>query len=249
MPSNRESDLHVTRRREGGDRSAPREHEGELAQGVPLRVLRPVSRNERSAGKPEGEAVRAGGGVYVYRTRKPASLLGLLHAKIDTPWWAFPIGAAFACIVNAAFGFPWWIGLFVLFTSGRHFAYVGETVSFKDRHKEHTEGGGRWKTRAGRPKPSAAWSDLDPVCVLRLPAPKKKWLLRAIETFFIRLLFPVYNEKKNKGNPRRITRDSAIRMRNRRNKRRVKLSLWNVRFGHLVIVVFVLSVLVSLGVI
>jgi hypothetical protein len=135
-------------------------------------------------------------------------------------------------------GSPWWIGLLVLFTSGRHFAYVGETVTFRDRHLEHTRGGGRWR------KPPAAWSDLDPVCVLRIPLGKKKDILHAVEWLFVKLCQPVYNEKLNKANPRRITRDSAKRMRRRRDKRRVRLSLWNIRFGH-VLILFVVAITVG----
>lgn len=217
--------------REGGSRTSPVRVKSNDPEGVPLRPLRPVPRNERSTRQPQ--EVRDGGGVYVYRTRKPASLLGLLHAKARTPWWAFPIGAAVACGINAALGYPWWVGLLMLFTSGHHFAYVGETVSFRDRHGEHTRGGGRWKRAA------ASWSDLDPKCVMRIPLPKRKGLLRFVETFLITLLAPVYNDAKNKWNIRRISRSSARRMRNRRDRRRVKLSLFNIRTAHLLIIVFV----------
>lgn len=179
--------------------------------------------------------VRDGGGTYVYRTRKPSSILGY----IGMPWWApiFITGCSISLIVWNGDGRAWWVGLLGLFTSGRHFAYVGETVSFRDRHGEHINGGGRW----GRA--SAAWSDLDPVCVLRLPLPRNKTILRAVETLLILFTMPVYNEKKNKWNPRRITRPSARRMRRRRDRRSVKLNLPNVRIGHVfIIIVLIIAV-------
>ena len=172
------------------------------------------------------DEVRAGGGIYVYRARKPSSLLGL--ARLPFRWLA--VGTLVAGAILYFAGGPWIIAGLILFCSGRHFAYVGETVSFKDRHGEHMSGGGRWKKRA------ASWSDLDARCVLRIPAPAWKPLLRAVETFLIVCLAPVYNEKKNKWNPRRIPRASAARMRKRRDNRRVKLNVLNLRAGHLVVV-------------
>lgn len=177
------------------------------------------------------KAVREGGGVYVYRTRKPSSLFGLLLRKLPIEWWMWPVATAVAVVTCHFVTGMWWFGLALLLCTGRHFAYVGETVSFKDRHGEHINGGGRWKKR------SAAWSDLDPVCVMRIPLGKWKPLLRFVETLLIALLQPVYNEKKNKWNLRRIPRDSALRMRQRRDQRRVRLNIINLRAAHLIVIV------------
>jgi hypothetical protein len=184
-------------------------------------------------------AVREGGGVYVYRARKPSSLIGLL--RLPFRWVA--IGATITTATVALLGGPWWFALLLFTLTGRHFAYVGETVSFKDRHGEHMAGGGRWK------KGAASWSDLDARCVMRLPLPSKDWivfglrvfaakrLLRTVETVLIFLLAPVYNEKKNTLNLRRIPRNSARRMRARRDNRRVKLNVLNFRAGHLLVLI------------
>ena len=180
------------------------------------------------------ESVRAGGGVYVYRTRKPTSLLGLL--RLPFRWLA--VAALVACGLLELTGSPWWLGLILLFATGRHFGYVGETVTFRDRHAEHLHGGGRWR------KPPSSWSDLDPVCVLRIPLPHRdrywlgarvfraKALLWAIEAALILLLAPVYNDTRNRLNLRRIPLESARRMRARRNGRRIPISWFNVRVGH-----------------
>ena len=169
--------------------------------------------------------IREGGGVYVYRTRKPASLLGRMPIRV----WHLVLGAAVACLSLWASGGPWFFGLALLLCSGRHFAYVGETVSFRDRHGEHTRGGGRWARKA------QPWADLDPRCVFRLPMPKWKWLLRSTETMLIFLLAPVYNHKKNLWNPRRITLNSARRQRRRRDKRENRWN-FNLRPAHLVVI-------------
>jgi hypothetical protein len=58
-----------------------------------------------------------------------------------------------------------------------------------------------------------------------------------VETLLIALLQPVYNEKKNKLNLRRIPRDSALRMRKRRDNRRVRLNILNLRAAHLIVIV------------
>jgi hypothetical protein len=176
------------------------------------------------------KVVREGGGVYVYRTRKPSSLIGLLRIPARWCWVAFVPCALLLHFTGGA----WWFAFLVLLATGRHFAYVGETVSFKDRHGEHIDGGGRWKKR------SAAWSDLDARCVLRIPIGKWKPLLRFVETLLIFFCQPVYNEKKNMWNLRRITRASALRMRLRRDRRRVKLNVLNLRAAHLVVIVAVM---------
>lgn len=171
-------------------------------------------------------AMRDGGGIYIYRTRKPMSVFGLMPVA----WWMPPAAAALAIAGLLLTGGPWWFGLALLFTSGRHFAYVGETVSFEKRHSEHMRGGGRWK-HAAQP-----WSDLDAKCVFRLRLPKWKWLLRSTETLLILILQPAYNEKKNLLNLRRIPRATARRQRQARNKRHGKIS-WNFRSAHLLVIV------------
>ncbi len=180
--------------------------------------------------------VRAGGGVYIYRTRKPSSLLGLARL----PWWSPAVTTIASVSILGLSGGPWWIGLAGLFISGRHFAYVGETVSFKDRHGEHVNGGGRWGRKA------QPWSDLDPVCVLRIPMPKWKWLLRSTETLLILLLAPVYNHSKNQWNPRRISLASSRRMRVRRDRRRVKMNFPNVRAAHVLLIAALIIIGVNL---
>lgn len=81
---------------------------------------------------------------------------------------------------------------------GRHFAYVGETLSFYHRGKQHLLGGGNYDVKA------KDWSDLKPKCY-RIPLPPWKWLLRSGETLVISLTWPVYNIQKNLWNPRRIS--------------------------------------------
>lgn len=180
---------------------------------------------------PAPKAVRAGGGVYVYRTRKPFSLFGLLWSKLgQPPWWMWPIATLAACLLNGWLNGAWWFGLLILFCTGRHFAYVGETVSFKDRHGEHVNGGGRWKRKA------QPWADLDAKCIFRLPLPTWKWLLRSIETFLIVFLFPVYNDRKNKGNLRRITLRAAKRQRAKRDKRKTKIN-FNMSAAHMIVII------------
>ena len=187
------------------------------------------------AGPIEGRPVRAGGGVYVYRTRKPSSLFGMLFRGV--PWYYFAGATVVSVAVCQLVTGMWWFGLLTLLCTGRHFAYVGETVSFKDRNGEHMSGGGRWKRGA------APWSDLDAECVLRIPHPEWKWLLRSTETVLIFFLQPVYNDRKNRINLRRISRPSARRMRLRRDKRRVRMNFPSVRAAHIIamIAIYVLG--------
>lgn len=93
---------------------------------------------------------------------------------------------------------------------GRHFGYVGETVSFAHRHKQHLD--------------KQPWSDLRPHCY-RIPLPGWKWLLHAVETLLILVLMPVYNHKKNLWNPRRIPLDTARLLRRERDGRSLMLSV------------------------
>jgi hypothetical protein len=95
---------------------------------------------------------------------------------------------------------------------GRHFGYVGQSRNLKARHGEHLYGGGRYG------KPPASWSDLKPKRYVLFKLPHcPQWLLDLMEFLFIRILFPVYNDKLNRGNPRRIDRKRAARMRVRRD--------------------------------
>jgi hypothetical protein len=94
-----------------------------------------------------------------------------------------------------------------------HFAYVGESNNIRLRLKQHFQGGGQFDAVA---KP---WSDREPRCVLRIPLPPWKWLLRTVETLAILAVWPVYNHKKNLWNPRRIPLNLALTQRRLRDKR------------------------------
>jgi hypothetical protein len=83
---------------------------------------------------------------------------------------------------------------------GRHFAYAGESNNFGRRDREHLIGSNMYEFAVKR-KP---WCDLDPKCY-RFPLPPWKWLLRSVETLLILLTWPVYNDRKNRWNPRRIS--------------------------------------------
>jgi hypothetical protein len=94
----------------------------------------------------------------------------------------------------------------------RHWGYVGETLSFDLRHAQHLRGGGRHGTVA------KSWADLDPR-VYRLPLPGWKWLLRSVELLAILVLWPAYNVKGNRWNPRRIPLPAQRRQRAARDRR------------------------------
>jgi hypothetical protein len=169
-----------------------------------------------------------GGGVYVYRTRKPASLIGKIPLRER---YMYPIGVAVSAAPIVAVGGPWWMALPAgLFLTGRHFGYVGETTSFEARHAQHLGNIGTGAKFEQRAKP---WADLRPVCVARIRLPRWKWLLRSTETLIMLLTWPVYNDKKNRWNPRRIPLVSARRQRYRRDGRRLGVS-WNFRSAHVV---------------
>lgn len=92
-----------------------------------------------------------------------------------------------------------------------HWAYVGQTRNPAMRHTEHTQGGGRYG------KVSASWSDLEPRrFVLWSMKRCPQWLLNGAEFFFVKALQPVYNEKMNRPNLRRISRKRAAAARRRR---------------------------------
>jgi hypothetical protein len=96
---------------------------------------------------------------------------------------------------------------------GWHWGYVGQTRNPKARHGEHLNGGGRYG------KAAAPWSDLKPrrFVIFRMRR-CPQWLLNFVEFLAIRLLCPVYNEKLNRGNPRRISRRRALRQRVMRDR-------------------------------
>lgn len=105
----------------------------------------------------------------------------------------------------------------------RHWGYVGESVSFYFRGRQHMgvsrfdpvtgqvvkgEGSGLAVARV----PAQPWSDLNPVMhkVVRLPWWLCwKWILLPLETLTMLVLWPVYNDAKNHWNPRRVTKDMA----------------------------------------
>lgn len=95
--------------------------------------------------------------------------------------------------------------------------YVGETVSFYFRSRQHMGmshysemGKGRLSTPVK--VPAQPWSDLNPKMykVIKLPWWLCwKWVLRPLETLVILCTWPVYNDAKNHWNPRRITKSLA----------------------------------------
>lgn len=100
---------------------------------------------------------------------------------------------------------------------------------------EHLRGGGRYRCR---PKP---WTDLRPT-VRVIPLPYWKWLLRSVETLLILILWPVYNQQKNRWNPRRIPIRTAILQREVRDR-----IGWcfNLRPGHVFLWIFLLALIIN----
>lgn len=98
--------------------------------------------------------------------------------------------------------------------------YVGETVSFYLRQRQHL-GVSRFNPvtgQAGAPVkiPSQPWSDLNPVWYQVIPLPWWlcwKWVLRPLETLVMVCTWPVYNDAKNHWNPRRIPKNLAAAQR------------------------------------
>lgn len=101
----------------------------------------------------------------------------------------------------------------------RHNAYVGESVSFYLRGRQHM-GVSRFNPATGQALksgtmkiPAQPWSDLRPVMhkVIKLPWWLCwKWVLRPLETLVILATWPVYNDAKNHWNPRRIRKGTAM---------------------------------------
>lgn len=95
--------------------------------------------------------------------------------------------------------------------------YVGETVNHYLRQRQHL-GVSRFDPATGQAVKtgtvkvaSQPWSDLNPVWhTITLPWWLCwKWVLRPLETFVILLTWPVYNDAKNRWNPRRIPKAVA----------------------------------------
>jgi hypothetical protein len=107
----------------------------------------------------------------------------------------------------------------------RHTGYVGETVSFYFRSRQHMgtshyADGASKRVGVAVKVASQPWSDLNPKMyrVIRLPWWLCwKWVLRPLETLVILCTWPVYNEAKNKWNPRRMDRTAARMARSRRD--------------------------------
>jgi hypothetical protein len=118
--------------------------------------------------------------------------------------------------------------------SRRVTGYVGETVSFYFRARQHL-GHSRFDPTTGKAKgltlhrvPAQAWSDLNPVChkVIKLPWWLCwKWVLRPLETLVILCTWPIYNDAKNHWNPRRIPKSIAKAQRNARDMGGVRYAI------------------------
>jgi hypothetical protein len=96
----------------------------------------------------------------------------------------------------------------------RHNGYVGRSNNFYLRDRQHM-GRGRFDASGAvitRPRqqasaPSQPWSDLNPVQhkVIKLPWWLCwKWVCEPLETLVMLCTWPVYNDAKNRWNPRRI---------------------------------------------
>lgn len=93
----------------------------------------------------------------------------------------------------------------------RHWAYVGKSRDGQRRHRQHM--GVKLPTDRYA-APGQPWNDLDPRrYVLWRSAKVRAWRLALMEFLFIRLLLPVYNDKMNRANPRRIPIYEARRQR------------------------------------
>ncbi len=153
-------------------------------------------------------------GCYVWRTRKPHSLLGF-----GLRFWV-PMAVGVACLLAALDG-PWWLSPVLLMFSGRHTAYVGQTGSRHFRDQQHLYGDQRYGAM-GKP-----WSDLEPR-VYALPCffPGSKWGREFTEGLWIVLLLPIYNVQGNGKNPRRIKPATALRQRKAREAARRSFEGW-----------------------
>jgi hypothetical protein len=173
-----------------------------------------------------------GAGVYVFRTRRPG-VLGTMPAGL------MPAAVLIGGFTSWVLGYAWWVALLGLLFCSRHTAYVGESTAVRLRKRAHLEGSVKWNA------PAKPWSDLEPSWYF-IPLPgAPKFVLRAVETLLIALLWPVYNHAKNLWNPRRIPLSAAKRQRNHRD-----LLHWsfNCRIGHVVLWVSLISIAYMNGV-
>lgn len=120
---------------------------------------------------------------------------------------------------------------------GRHWGYCGQTRRPDIRDREHRFGGGRYG------KLPASWSDLDPTryVIFRMNH-CPQWLLNLVELAVIRALFPVYNDRMNRANPRRVPRHVAAAHRVTRDQ-----GGWTPRIGwdHLVILIIAIIAIMN----
>jgi len=93
----------------------------------------------------------------------------------------------------------------------RQWGYVGKSRNGARRHRQHM---GVKATGDRFPAPGQPWNDLDPVrYVLWRSGKVRGWRLSLVEALCIRFTMPVYNDKLNRGNPRRIPIRTAKRQR------------------------------------
>lgn len=118
---------------------------------------------------------------------------------------------------------------------GRHTAYVGESTHLRSRWGQHVNGSVKYNQF---PKP---WSSLKPTWYY-IPLPPGKWLRLTVETLLILILWPVYNHQKNLWNPRRIPLKSAKRQRAQRDA--IGWS-FNIRWGHVVLWLVLIAILIQ----
>lgn len=100
---------------------------------------------------------------------------------------------------------------------GRHFAYVGQSNSFRRRDREHLFGSMAYDS----PVQAKPWSDLRPKrYAVPVLFPGWRWARERQEWLMIKLLLPVYNVQHNRTNPRRITPARALAQRAMRDRNR-----------------------------
>jgi hypothetical protein len=119
-----------------------------------------------------------------------------------------------------------------------HWAYVGQTSSFWHRDRQHMG------TTTNSLVPAKPWADLEPR-VYRLTLPNWLWLRLTVETLAILVLWPVYNDRKNRWNPRRVPIVAAIAARARRDAGHRDTIIWP--FGWSVVLILVALLAGHLG--
>ncbi len=156
-------------------------------------------------------------GCYVWRTDKPHALLGISLR------WMMAAAVALATVLYSTDG-PWALAFILLFFSGRHTAYVGQTGNRYFRDRQHLRGDQRYGA-IGKP-----WADLNPrVYALPCLLSGWKWSREFSEKLWIFLLLPVYNVTWNRKNPRRIKPKEADEQRGARERARRSVEGWTVR--------------------